>query len=235
MISVCMATYNGERFIREQLESIFSQLNPDDEVIVSDDGSTDATLEIVERFSDSRIRVLTGGKRLGPIYNSERALASARGEYIFLSDQDDVWLADKVSECLRGLRDADLVLHDAYFYEQLLDGSWARGKTIFELRPPRHGALQNWFRNGFTGCCMAFRRSLLSRALPFPEKLPMHDQWLGLVAEKTGTVRFIRKPLADYRRHSANATDLLNGTGARLSKRLRWRFDLLRILFRSLK
>lgn len=235
MISVCMATYNGERFVREQLESVLSQLTPDDEVIVADDMSTDATLDVVRKFSDSRIRILPGEEHLGPIYNLERALLASRGEYVFLSDQDDVWLAGKVFECLLGLRDADLVLHDAYFYGQLPDGSWARGKTVFELRPPRHGVLKNWFRNCFTGCCMAFRRSLFSRAIPFPKRLPMHDQWLGLVAEKTGRVRFIDKPLVDYRRHSGNATDLLNGSGASLAKRFKWRFDLLRILFRLSK
>ena len=231
-----MATYNGESFIREQLTSILSQLVFDDEVWIADDGSTDDTLEIVKEFRDPRVQIISSAKkRLGPIYNLERALYRARGNWIFLADQDDVWLPNKVAQVLAELENsgADCVLHDAYFYAQKKNGIWESEKRIFEVRPPQHGVLANVTKNSFTGCCMAFRRELLETALPFPAKLPMHDQWIGLCAEKKKKVRFLNEPLLKYRRHLHNATDLANGKKAGLWQKLLWRLNLARIcLFR---
>ena len=184
-----MATYNGEAFIREQLLSILSQLSLKDEVLIADDGSSDATLEIIQGLNDSRIKVLAPEqKNLGPTYNLERALASAMGEFIFLADQDDLWLENKVSKVLAEFENLTVscVLHDAYFYAQNATGKWEQGKRLFEVRPPWHGIWTNVLKNSFTGCCMAFRRELLDLALPFPQGLPMHDQWIGICAEKTG-------------------------------------------------
>ena len=105
MISVCIATYNGARYIGEQLASILKQLSAEDEVVVSDDGSTDGTLDIVRSFNDRRIRIVDGPRRHSPTLNFEWALRNAKGEYIFLADQDDVWLPDKLkaaTDMLRG-------------------------------------------------------------------------------------------------------------------------------------
>ena len=201
MISVCMATYNGEAFIREQLLSILSQLSLKDEVLIADDGSSDATLEIIQGLNDSRIKVLAPEqKNLGPTYNLERALASARGEFIFLADQDDLWLENKVSKVLAEFENLTVscVLHDAYFYAQNATGKWEQGKRLFEVRPPWHGIWANVLKNSFTGCCMAFRRELLDLALPFPQGLPMHDQWIGICAEKIKKARFLKEPLLEY-------------------------------------
>lgn len=227
MISVCMATFNGEAFLSEQIESILSQLSEEDELIVSDDGSTDGTLRILKSFADARLRLLEPSfQRLGPVYNLERALKAARGEFLFLSDQDDVWLPTKKAEMLFALETSDLVLSDAFVYAQTANGKWEEGVRMFEVRPPRHGVLSNWLKNSFTGCCMAFRRELLSCALPFPKNLPMHDQWLGVCAEKNFRVSFLEKPLVEYRRHGKNATDFLTGKKARKMQRVLWRFRL---------
>src|SRR5574344_164358 len=114
MISVCMAVYNGEKYLREQIESILKQLSPEDELVVSDDASTDASIEIIERIKDSRLIILKNENRLGPIYNFERALVHCRGDLIFLSDQDDLWLTGKVNACVQKLKEYDLILHDAF-------------------------------------------------------------------------------------------------------------------------
>ena len=95
MISVCMATYNGERYIKEQVSSIMQQLGENDELIVSDDGSSDSTLQVLDSFHDSRIKVFSG-PRTGLTYNFENAIKNANGDYLFLSDQDDVWECNKV-------------------------------------------------------------------------------------------------------------------------------------------
>ena len=113
MISVCIATYNGEKYILEQILSILPQLKENDEIIVSDDSSTDTTLEIIKNINDKRIQIFKNTGNHGVNSNFDNALKRAHGEYIFLSDQDDVWLPGKVDRCLAELRTADLIMHDA--------------------------------------------------------------------------------------------------------------------------
>ena len=235
MISVCMATYNGGKFIREQLESILSQLplntGVDAEIVIADDGSTDDTLSVVASIGDSRIRVLTAEKHLGVIYNYERALQASKGEIIFLADQDDVWLPGKVERVLAALNDADLVMHDAWMLRpsDSPDSSWTRSGKLSDIRAYKSGVVANWWKNTFTGCCMAFRRNVLEKALPFPKNLPMHDQWLGLVAEKRFKVKSIDEPLVEYRQHHCNATHIGNSP-AGVFQKIKWRLDLARAI-----
>lgn len=231
MISVCMATFNGGMFIREQLESILSQLPPDAEIIIADDGSTDDTLLVVESLNESRIRVLPAERHLGVIYNFERALRASKGEIVFLADQDDVWLPGKVEMCLAALNEADLVMHDAFLlgHSDAFESAWGRNGKLSDIRTYRSGVVANWWKNSFTGCCMAFRRKVLDKALPFPKNLPMHDQWLGLVAEKNFKVKFIDEPLVEYRQHSSNATHIEKSPAGVLQK-IKWRVDLLKAI-----
>ena len=231
MISVCMATFNGGKFIREQLESILSQLPPDAEIIIADDGSTDDTLLVVDSLNESRIRVLPAERHLGVIYNFERALRASKGEIVFLADQDDVWLPGKVEKCLAALNEADLVMHDAFLLglSDAFESAWGRNGKLSDIRTYRSGVVANWWKNSFTGCCMAFRRNVLDKALPFPKNLPMHDQWLGLVAEKNFKVKFIDEPLVEYRQHHSNATHIGNSPAGILQK-IKWRVDLLKAI-----
>lgn len=104
MISVCVATYNGEMYIRQQLQSILCQLADSDEVIISDDGSTDGTLTVIREINDKRIRLIDGPRRQSPTLNFENALRQAKGDHIFLSDQDDVWKPEKVAVCMKWLK-----------------------------------------------------------------------------------------------------------------------------------
>lgn len=243
MISVCMATYNGERYVREQLESILRQLPDSAEVLVADDGSTDDTLKIIGGINDPRIRILPQSEHLGPVYNFERALQAAKGDVIFLSDQDDIWLSGKVEQVLAALgsgaktgsentakNSVALVVHNASF----IDGV---GHTLSELgamwdnRPYQKGVFKNWLKNSYTGCCMTFKREVLLAALPFPKNLPMHDQWLGLVAERSfgsGSIVALEQPLIQYRVHEKNATHLTGGANSGIFQKIKWRFDLLR-------
>lgn len=231
MISVCMATFNGGKFIREQLESILSQLPPDAEIIIADDGSTDDTLLVVDSLNESRIRVLPAERHLGVIYNFERALRASKGEIVFLADQDDVWLPGKVEKCLAALNEADLVMHDAFLLglSDAFESAWGRNGKLSDIRTYRSGVVANWWKNSFTGCCMAFRRKVLDKALPFPKNLPMHDQWLGLVAEKYFKVSYVNEPLVEYRQHSSNATHIGNSPAGILQK-IKWRVDLLKAI-----
>ena len=231
MISVCMATFNGGKFIREQLESILSQLPPDAEIIIADDGSTDDTLLVVDSLNESRIRVLPAERHLGVIYNFERALRASKGEIVFLADQDDVWLPGKVEMCLAALNEADLVMHDAFLLglSDAFESAWGRNGKMSDIRTYRSGVVANWWKNSFTGCCMAFRRKVLDKALPFPKNLPMHDQWLGVMAEKYFKVSYVNEPLVEYRQHSSNATHIEKSPAGVLQK-IKWRVDFLKAI-----
>lgn len=222
-ISVCMGTYNGEKYIYQQLLSILPQLNSDDEIIISDDGSTDGTLAIVTRLSDGRIQIGTNKGQKGPLGNFEQAINRATGDLIFLADQDDIWLPDKVNVLRSLLQNNDLVLSDCQVVTET-------GKLIyesfFEHRRSRPGFWRNLYKNSYVGCCMAFRREVLTYALPFPPQVHMHDWWLGLLVEVKGRVCFYPKPLIHYVRHGGNASPTGEG-GYGIGVRLLNRFYLL--------
>lgn len=223
MISVCIATYNGELYIKEQLDSILCQLGEEDEVIVSDDGSTDRTLDIIAAFGDRRIRILHNVCH-GFVHNFENALTQAHGDYIFLSDQDDVWFSNKVERCLQLLRHYLAVNHNSI----LVDGNGNDlNVDFFTLHRSKGGFWQTVWRNSYSGCCMAFRRELLEWALPFPPKIASHDIWLGLVAEKKGDTCFLNEPLLRYRRHNANASSTSDKSRLSFGEKLKYRSYML--------
>ncbi len=218
MNSVCVATYNGEKYIEEQLRSILVQLRPDDEVIVSDDGSTDRTCAIVESLADPRIRLLHhNGHDFKQ--NFVNALQHAHGEYIFLSDQDDVWLPQKYEICCEQLQKFDLVITDSIVTDQNLQTTI---NSFFQHYHSGKGVLKNIALHTYFGACMAFRRKVLAYALPMPKTSEIaHDNWIGLVAEITGKVLFLHQPLLLYRRHSNALTNIKESLMTR-SKRPLW-------------
>ena len=121
MISVCIATRNGSRYVGEQLHSILSQLSADDEVIISDDASSDNTLEIVRSFRDPRIKILERKHSIGIVANFEQSLKQSKGDILFLADQDDVWSPEKVSVLSRELFNHDLTISDCELVDHSLN------------------------------------------------------------------------------------------------------------------
>ncbi|MDP3607660.1 MAG: glycosyltransferase family 2 protein [Methylophilus sp.] len=203
MISVCIATHNASKYIHAQIISILNQVGPEDELIVSDDVSTDDTIAIINKINDPRIKVISGSVRLGIIKNFERALYAAKGSLIFLSDQDDVWLPNKVNVCKTALAKHTLVVTDCIVVDSNLNHV---AGSFFVMKNSKKGILLNIYKNSYIGCCMAFKRELLDVALPFPSNIPMHDVWLGLLAEIKGNVVFLNEKLVLYRRHDKNAS-----------------------------
>ena len=230
-VSVCMATYNGARYIHEQIASILPQLGDADELIVVDDSSADQTVAIVEGFCDARIRVLRNVSNCGVVATFERAIQEARGEIVFLSDQDDVWRPDKIAVCrayFDSHPDVGVVLTDA----DIIDGAGTViGTTWMGDGRFRDGIVANLIRNRYLGCVMSFRRNLLSACLPFPPDLPMHDIWIGMVNRLRGRAALIPKVLMSYRRHGKNVT---TGKHAAFRQMLVWRWTLVRSLMRVL-
>ena len=230
-ISVCMATYNGEKFILEQLRSILIQLGVNDEVIISDDSSTDSTLAIISSLNDNRIKIFPDQKFKSPIFNFENALKNASGDFIFLSDQDDIWLPNKVSVMMDALKNCDLVESNCFIGD---DNLTIIKDSYFEWRNSRSGILKNLWRNSYLGCCLAFHRRLLSRALPFPKDIPMHDMWLGMIAEIYFKPKFITEKLMIYRRHSNNATLLSDDFTSEetIWQKVKFRFNLMKYVIK---
>ena len=222
MISVCIATYNGEKYIRQQIESIVCQLSPTDEIVISDDGSTDKTLAIVKAIGDKRIRIIKGPRKHSPTFNFEYALKAAKGDYIFLADQDDVWKPNKVEVCMKWLQKYYCVVSDAEVTDSSLNTLFP---SLYRLLGVRQGKLYNTlWKNGYTGCCMAFRRNVLEVSLPFPKNIPMHDIWIGNVAAYKYNVKFISDKLIFFRRHKDTIS--CNGKGSKFSL---WQQLLFRI------
>ncbi len=206
-ISVAMATYNGEKYIKEQLESILLQLENQDEVIVSDDGSTDHTLKIIESLNDQRIKILKG-PRNGVKQNFAHALSFCKGKYIFLSDQDDIWLENKVKHVLTCFEEkkCDCITHNCDVVNS--NHSEVLIESFFDYRKSTPGILSNIYKNKYLGCCMAFKNEMLKSILPIPNSIEMHDQWIGLICEKFGTSIFLDKKLIHYRRHDDNVSQM---------------------------
>ena len=233
MISVCITTFNGQAYIAEQLESILAQLGPDDEIVLSDDGSSDSTLDIVSRLNDGRIRVFhhdastvrTGFILDRPTHNFENALRQAKGDVVFLSDQDDVWLPGKVETMCSALKEADLAVHDCRVVDSNLNELLP---SYFQWIGIHQGVWSNFIRASYLGCCMALRRNVLEAALPFPETKVGHDLWLGIVADMKFRTVLVRKSLILYRKHDASKTTSGRKSSNSLWYKLSYRLTVLK-------
>jgi glycosyltransferase involved in cell wall biosynthesis len=229
MRSVVLATYQGGQFIDAQLESIARQLAADDEIIVSDDGSSDETISTVLNRRDPRIRVLSNTSRVGYVKNFERAIASARGQHIFFSDQDDIWLPKKVEALTAALDRKPCVASDAIVVDthlrELYPSFFAWRKTV---------SFSFWavfLKPCIVGATLACRKSYLDTLLPFPPGVP-HDFWITLNASWESNLEVISDPLILYRRHPSALSVSATSQKRRLDTILRERARIAVAMFR---
>ena len=217
LVSVALASFNGEKYLEQQLRSILSQERAPDEVVVSDGGSTDGTVELAREILDGapegiRTELIADDARLGVGPNFARAIAGTRGQLIALSDQDDVWHPDRLGRIVGEFADPQVLLAsgnarlvNAEGAPLPLDLFASLGIGAEELAalagPDAFGLLIR--RNLVTGATVAFRRTLLEAAEPFPSDW-VHDEWLAILAAATGRIVVDRDPLIDYRQHDAN-------------------------------
>lgn len=219
MIDIVLATYNGERFLAEQIRSIQNNIGYQkwiSRLLVIDDGSTDATLKIVKKLSqsDDKITWLKNTSNMhGASNNFAFGLAQTESPYIMLSDQDDVWLADKIQLSIDRIKQLEkeygsvplLVFSDKEVVDEKLQPICS---SYFKLRDiPKDWHLKSeqlCQQNVASGCTMLFNRALVNKAMPIPEQAYMHDWWLALVANKCGKLDLIDKPLIQYRQHDKN-------------------------------
>jgi glycosyltransferase involved in cell wall biosynthesis len=210
MVSICMATYNGERYLREQLTSILIQISRNDEVVIVDDASTDQTLSIIRAMNDTRVRLFTSVKNNGHVYAFERAIKLASGDVIILSDQDDIWASNKYYELISTFNDAPeivMIVHGLSIIDSdavIVSVDWLR----FKEKLPNRGLFlfRQLLRSNVFGSALAFRRNLLSLLLPFPRCVYAHDHWLAISAAFRGGIKLHSGQLVFRRIHSHNVT-----------------------------
>ncbi len=230
--SVCMAAYNGSKYIKTQLLSILVQLEENDEVIIVDDASKDKTVQIINELSDPRIILIQNQHNLGVIKTFEKALAKASHEIIFLADQDDRWGSNKVktiTQLFKQKQDITLILSDAQVIDkngEIIENSFFKIRGEFIT-----GAIPNIIKNKYLGCTIAFRRKMLQYFLPFPQGIPMHDMWIGILNDIYGKTLYIKEPMIQYRRHDNNISP---DHHANIQQILKWRYALIKNLIKRI-
>lgn len=215
-VSVALATYNGENYIGEQLDSILAQTVPVKEIVISDDGSQDGTLRIIRRYMEHHARVvlLEPAGHIGLNKNFQRAVQGCSGSLVAFSDQDNIWPKNRLETMLPHLRNNILVYSDSHMifsngepYQRLSQTKkyrFTKGKSPKEF----------YYYNSVFGHNMMFRRELLKEILPFPESGVNYDGWIAFVASCLGEIEYVNQPLAYYRLHPENITHRPRGTSS---------------------
>ncbi len=209
-ISIAMATYNGERFLREQLGSLATQTLPPCELVATDDGSTDGTLAILEEFAQTArfpVRIYRNPARLGPAHNFLHASSLCEGDLIAFCDQDDIWMKAKLARCAAEFRDREVLLcvHDFDIMSangRISSRRWLltriAGRWVIRRRSSRHLM--------FPGFSMVYRRRLLEPVALFGSTTLGHDYQVSVMAGLLGTVVYLPELLVLYRRHDHNTS-----------------------------
>lgn len=239
-LSVCMAVYNGAEFLEQQLNSILPQLGLNDEIVICDDKSTDRSVDIISSFEDPRIVLSVNDNQLGHVKNFEIAISLARGNYIFLSDQDDIWVSHRLYlyiEKLYQIKSPALVVGNFIEVDNKLlplDTRMNRLKLAGSEGSRLPIALMILMgRSKYYGCCFAFHRSLNKLILPFPSKIEAHDMWIGLVSSLCASVAVIDEVTLLRRIHDKNITPKRRrGWKAILLSRVKYVLELIFLLIR---
>lgn len=218
-IDVAMATYNGEQFISDQINSIIEQTHQDWVLYISDDGSTDNTVSIIKDFAleDSRIKLINIDRQGGVISNFNKALESTSAEFIVLSDQDDLWPQDRLDILLAAISKDNSIKQPKLVFTDLTLINEA-GETIAKsfYKENKLNPLENLrgynllWKSTVYGCTTIMNRALLDVALPIPVEVHMHDQWLAMKAHQNRGLEFIDVSTIMYRQHNNNVVGGIN-------------------------
>lgn len=218
LVSIALCTYNGERFLAEQLDSIINQTYKNIEIIVVDDCSSDGTLNILQSYSERypNFKIHQNDMNLGYIKNFEKAINLCSGDFIALSDQDDIWLSHKIALQIKEIGNHILIYHDSIFIDSA--GNFI-SKRISDVRRLYKGEDSRYFlfENCVSGHSILFNRKLISYLDKFPNNV-FHDWWLTYCATNLGSITFIEECLVKYRQHSNTSTDILR---SRITKKER--------------
>ncbi len=213
-IDVLLATYNGEKYIKEQIDSILKQTYKNIRLIISDDCSTDNTVRILEEYKekDNRIEIYTQTENLGVVKNIEFLLKKVENELYMLSDQDDVWLPEKIEKSIKTLKEqnADLVFGDLVVVDKDLNTIYPSFGDFMLLNDKIKKYIGtnkiNYLYNCVTGCTVLSKKNLIEKILPFPttSKYLIHDFWIGLIVSINGKMAYMPEKYIKYRQHGNN-------------------------------
>lgn len=216
-VDILLATYNGEKYLEKQLESILHQTYQNFYLLIRDDISSDTTPKIIEKYVQAhpeRIRALPPKKNLGVKGNFSALMEASQSSYVMFADQDDFWMEDKIAKTLAAMKSAelkygtttpilvhsDLVVVDENM-QQIAHSFWAHTN----IQPCSFSGLNRFLtQNMVTGCTMMVNKSLCQLAYPIPQNSPMHDWWIALVAAAFGKIELLDEPTLFYRQHSCN-------------------------------
>lgn len=240
-ISVCMATFNGEQYVCEQINSIICELGFEDEIVVVDDCSSDSTVNIIRSMNEPRLKLFLNSSNMGHVYSFERAMGLARNEIILLADQDDVWkvgrvrlLVDKLLISGKSLISSNFDLMDATGTEMI-----APQRFLKVLDSSKH--LRNILglflgKRQYYGCTMAFRKELLDLILPIPTFVEAHDIWIALASNVLGSNIHAEEKTLTRRIHKNNITPRARRTFSLVIKsRLIFTLSLVVLFSRAIK
>ena len=213
-IDILLATYNGEKYLKEQIDSILSQTYSNFRLIISDDCSQDKTRDILKEYEekDNRITVYLQENNLGYVKNFEFLLSKVENEVYMLSDQDDVWLPDKVEKTYKKMKqeDADLVFTDLEVVNENLETIYPSYNDYMlltrKIKKYKDDLRMQYLYNCITGCTLLAKKRFLSATLPIPtdSKYVIHDSWIGLVVSLHGKVEYLDEKTIKYRQHGNN-------------------------------
>ena len=204
-ISIVIASFNGESYIESQILSFLRYLKDFDEIVISDDGSSDRTVEIIKSIDDKRVRLVANGPNLGYQGNFQRAILASKGDFVFFSDQDDICLNSRFEESLRLLKSFDCVFGDAVLVDanlNIIDHSYFNSRKLISNNI---GFFSLFLKPKAIGATMACKRNFLLSALPFPSGVP-HDHWLSMLSVLKGRLGISNESFILYRRHSKSVS-----------------------------
>lgn len=211
-VDILLATYNGEEYLREQIDSILNQTHTEFRLLISDDGSKDSTRKILEEYKnkDSRVEVFMQEKNLGVVKNFEFLLGKVEAKYYMFSDQDDIWKENKIEKSLNKIEEGfDLVYSDLEVVDENLNvtyNSYWKLKGIYN-KIKKYNNFESLYLNNFvTGCTIISRKDLIKDVLPLPNtsKYVLHDYWISLIISQNGKISYVEEPLIKYRQHKNN-------------------------------
>lgn len=211
-VDILLATYNGEEYLREQIDSILNQTHTEFRLLISDDGSKDSTRKILEEYKnkDSRIEVFLQENNLGVVKNFEFLLGKVEAKYYMFSDQDDIWKETKIEKSLNKIEEGfDLVYSDLEVVDENLNvtyNSYWKLKGIYN-KIKKYNNFESLYLNNFvTGCTIISRKDLIKDVLPLPNtsKYVLHDYWISLIISQNGKISYVEEPLIKYRQHKNN-------------------------------
>lgn len=237
-VSVCMATYNGEKYVAGQVMSILQQLKSNDEVIVVDDCSRDDTVKILQGLDDNRIKIYFNDRNKGVNISFERAISLANNDIVFLSDQDDIWMEGRVSLMLAKLIDKGclVVSSNSKFMDK--EGREIITQNLTLKASDSSKNLKNILkiflgRAPYYGCAMAFRKEIINLILPIPRFVQSHDLWIALASNLTGTNTHLDEETLFRRVHGNNVSIIKRRIFPKIWSRLVFGISIVVLLIRS--